>query len=51
LIKLTLIVRLKYLDYETANNDQISVEKWGNELEISVGRVVKESLLEFYPAG
>jgi len=43
--------QIRYWDYETANNEQISVEKWGNELEISVGRVVKESLLEFYPAG
>lgn len=41
---------LRYWDYETRNGDQISVEKWGNELEISVGEEVKESLLEFYPA-
>lgn len=42
--------RVRYWDYETGNGDQISVEKWGNELEISAGKVVKESLLEFYPA-
>jgi hypothetical protein len=42
--------RVRYWDYETGNGDQISVERWGNELEISVGKVVKESLLEFYPA-
>ncbi len=42
--------QVKYWDYETGNGDHISVEKWGNELEISVGKVVKESLLDFYPA-
>lgn len=42
--------QVRYWDYETGNGNQISVEKWGNELEISAGRVVKESLLEFYPA-
>lgn len=42
--------RVRYWDYETGNGNQISVEKWGNELEISVGREVKEGLLEFYPA-
>lgn len=42
--------RVRYWDYETGNGNQISVEKWGNELEISIGNEVKESLLEFYPA-
>ncbi|QTL99814.1 DUF4178 domain-containing protein [Iocasia frigidifontis] len=42
--------RIKYWDYETGNGNQLSVEKWGNELEISVGEVVQEGLLEFYPA-
>ena len=42
--------RVRYWDFETGNGNQISVEKWGNELEISIGEVVKEGLLEFYPA-
>lgn len=42
--------RVRYWDYESGNGNQISVEKWGNELEISVGKEVKEGLLEFYPA-
>lgn len=42
--------QVRYWDYETGTGEQISVEKWGNELEISAGKGVKESLLEFYPA-
>ncbi|MFW6306011.1 MAG: DUF4178 domain-containing protein [Bacillota bacterium] len=42
--------KVRYWDYETDDGSQISVEKWGNEMEISVGRNVHQSLLEFYPA-
>ncbi|KXS41541.1 MULTISPECIES: DUF4178 domain-containing protein [unclassified Candidatus Frackibacter] len=40
--------RVKYADYR-CNNQWISVEEWGNELEINVGTRIKESLLEYYP--
>lgn len=42
--------QVRYWDFETGNGDQISVEKWGSELEISIGKEVKENLLDFYPA-
>lgn len=41
--------RVQYWDYEANDGSEISVEKWGNELEISIGQEVKESLLEYYP--
>ncbi|MEJ6950997.1 DUF4178 domain-containing protein [Natronospora cellulosivora (SeqCode)] len=41
---------VEYWDFENALGANISVEKWGNELEISIGQEVKESLLDFYPA-
>ena len=41
--------RVQYWDYEASNGSEISVERWGNELEISIGQEVKESLLEYYP--
>ncbi|TDX51539.1 DUF4178 domain-containing protein [Orenia marismortui] len=41
--------RIRYWDYEASNGEQVSVEKWVNELEISIGQEVKKSLLEYYP--
>ena len=40
---------ITYYDYQN-NNKIISVEKWGSELEISIGHSIKESLIEIYPA-
>ena len=41
--------QINYADYQ-AKEAMISVERWGSELEISIGCSIQENLIEIYPA-
>ncbi|AZR74562.1 hypothetical protein BBF96_14900 [Anoxybacter fermentans] len=40
---------MEYWDFESDNGDFLSVEKWGNEIEVSYGYPIDEHELEFLP--
>lgn len=40
---------VEYWDFESDNGDYLSVEKWGNEIEVSYGWEVGEHELKFFP--
>lgn len=42
-------VRMEYFEYEGSNNRFLSVEKWGNDIEVSVGQPINPYGLDIYP--
>ena len=42
-------VRMEYFEYEGANDSLLSVEKWGSDIEVSLGQPLNPYGLDIYP--
>ncbi|MEM1349973.1 MAG: DUF4178 domain-containing protein, partial [Myxococcota bacterium] len=42
-------LNMQYFEYEGSGDEMLSVEKWGGDIEVSLGREIRPVELEIYP--